>query len=286
MHRMRATILGLVLVMLTGCPFTAVNGYECKEACGETGVSKYTTDECVCNQPVKVEIIDASTEVSPAPVTPDEVIEGQWLDEDDTWQRTRLQAVMLARIWVNEVGKMLRPKAGGGTDGEPNLECRLIAHAVLNGRGKIINKETRRKATGYLEVMRELSPRVTGKAPPRLERQEWTSTLPAEGSEQPIGWVDERDGDWRIYADNWATLREAAVDMWVSGDVGEVPGGGVVVTWDMAGVESQRKTICKLAGGPGDEDGILGEGNWFWGWKGDEACVPETVAVADVVGAP
>ncbi len=203
----------------------------------------------------------------------------------DGWEFTVMQGIMLARIWASEETHVLRPdtEVGKGTGGKPSLGCRLIAHVVRNNRGRLLVRETREPVSGWFEIMRELSPHVTGKLEPNRPRQRWTSTLPVVGNEQPSGWDPDRDGSWHIYADNWVKLREAAVRMWTTQQLGSVPGGGRVMSWDSAGVMSTRKRLCRLLD---TEGAVLGSHNWFWGWEGDSACegsTSKTVKVAAVL---
>ncbi len=198
----------------------------------------------------------------------------------DTWARNPVQAVVLARIWVSELRGVLGP-TGLRFMRERNevpLGAHMITRTVLNNR-KLLVRETGKPVQGWIGVMRELSPRVTGKYPPREDRgrQQWTSTLPATGGDPPSGWVPERDGDWRLYSESWVLLRKHARRLWTRGALASVPGGGKPRAWDMEGYESKRKRLCKLNDGNGNP--LTAGGNWFWGFKGDPACLPVEVAL-------
>ena len=202
----------------------------------------------------------------------------------DTWNRNREQGVMLARLFASELRGVLGPKALKWYEqrGTLTVGCYMLTQVVLNSKKNVLVKETRLPVPGWMGVMQELSPRGTGKYPPRRARQEWTSSLPSYGDQAPAGWVTERDGDWRMFAASWVQLRKLAVYMWQHPHLTAfpVPGGGRPRAWDMVGYESTRKRLCKLDDGTGKP--LEAGGNWFWGYKGDPACLVEVIEVAQV----
>ena len=143
------------------------------------------------------------------------------------WKRSRAQGVMLARmaaseavyvLWDTDVCLERDDRKVCGTGGEVGSDAVHIAWTVVHNRG------AKSKFRGWLDVMRFLSPHVTRSKELTRPRQEWTSTLPAHGKAKPSGWVDERDGDWRLYAENWAAFRDNMVEMWVHHSMPQVAG--------------------------------------------------------------
>lgn len=213
---------------------------------------------------------------------PAAVASGKAVQGYDSWARTEEQGVMLARLWVSELSNDDKGMLGKHMEkflyekGTAPMAAHLLTHTVNNSRSLLV-RETREPVQGWLGVMRELSPYVTGKYEPKRPRQHWTSTLPETGEEAPAGWVPERDGDWRLYARSWVMLRKMAVSMWTRpAQLALVPGGGIPRAWDMEGYESTRKRLCKLDNGNGEP--LAAGGNWFWGFQGDPACLPVEVA--------
>jgi hypothetical protein len=137
------------------------------------------------------------------------------------WERTRAQGVALARIVVSEDTRVIRDrqpdcKASCGTSGALSPDAHGIALTVEE------NAKVMRGVKSYMDVMQRLSPHVTGAVPTNRARQAWTSTLPATGKEQPEGWVESRDGNWKSYANNWVAFREEMVQTWLGGSMEKV----------------------------------------------------------------
>lgn len=98
---------------------------------------------------------------------------------------------------------------------------RRITECLVNGEAIPVQVgETHAGEETYLSALRRLSSRVTGLARPRVRRQVWTSTLPADPETPPLGWVEcppvgeprsgPCNGRWASTAPEWAeTLARA-----------------------------------------------------------------------------
>lgn len=172
----------------------------------------------------------------------------------NVWKRTKAQGALLARIIVSERSAVLR-----GSDYDP-AELDLFASVVINNRDRFAN------AHGWIDVMGRLSPHVALLEPPTRPRQEWTSTLHGCTEAKPGGWVDERDGDWRIYSLAWQSFCLDVRDRWVADQWQHADG---VVAWGNI-ADSKRqlcrkvKRLCLVQ--------HFADGNLFFGRAGDPAC--------------
>jgi hypothetical protein len=135
-------------------------------------------------------------------------------------ERTSDQAIKLARWCVVEDACVLWPKGKGnrehpncGTHGELSAECKAIVEVAVNNR--------KLSHANWDETLAFMSPRMMGEEGPRSQRSRWVKGLSVEGMEPPEGWIDcrdhkECDGDWRLYADKWSTLRKNMISYWLS----------------------------------------------------------------------
>lgn len=193
------------------------------------------------------------------------------------WARTPHQAVLLARIIASEDTCTIRPlEARCGTAGEFTADAHGIAEVIENNRGQVLYPPRKlakllgvkqRWAKSWDEVMGSLAPHVTRTVELTRPRQEWTSTLPETGCQQPVGWVPARDGDWRLYAEHWCTLRDATIYAWMNQTFEGVP--GKPIAWGneedlINGIKNRG--LCRVPG--------VGSRNGFLARPGD-GCEPE-----------
>lgn len=197
-----------------------------------------------------------------------------------TWERTRAQGVQLARMCVNEDSRSLR-RLPGGTEGKPTIDHKLIAQTVLNRR------KAKSTFTGWLDVMKWLSPHVGRVKESKRHRHDVNAHLPANGDGPPFDWIDCRDvaegercdGDWRVHGPYWVDFRERMVDLWLTVDRRQVErelGGARPMGWG-----NEADIIRRLKNSPDRWCVIgMGERNFFIARPGHgcELNDPATVA--------
>jgi len=180
--------------------------------------------------------------------------------------RDRAQAVLIARVAASEDTRVLRDRQPDcrekcGTSGSPTPDALAIM--------RVVEVHAERQGLDFETAIRKLAPYATGTRPPIRPRQEWTSTLPARGKAQPTGWKPERDGSWPVFAENWASFREAMHEAWLGSETGMFA-RMAPVAW---GTEEdyqrnrERRGLCRLP--------CLGCVNVLAGKRGDPACLPE-----------
>ena len=137
------------------------------------------------------------------------------------WPRTRLQGVQLARMFINEDDRPLRPFPYG-TGGQITIDHKMIARVVYS------NRYRRSWFRSWIHVMHYLSPHVGKIKSATRHRHEWTSTLPSFGRKKPSGWIDcdgkikKCDGNWIIYRNYWVKFRESVIKYWMSTNFAEI----------------------------------------------------------------
>lgn len=192
-----------------------------------------------------------------------------------TWKRTREQGVQLARMGVNEDSRSLR-RLPGGTEGKPTIDHRLIAQTVLNRR------RAKSTFTGWLDVMKWLSPHVGKVKESKRHRHEVNAHLPANGGDPPPQWIDCRDvdegedcdGDWRVHGPYWVETRERIVDLWLTADFDRYPVKPVQWGNDddvIRFLKRKGETHCVLG---------IGERNFFVARDGDGCSVDDEATMA------
>lgn len=152
-----------------------------------------------------------------------------------SFPRTREQGVKLARWCVVEDACVLWPEGTGskdhpncGTDGELSEDCKAIVEVAENNRA--ISRKLSRSE--WDETLALMASRIMGDKEASSQRQAWIKELPANGTEPPSNWRDcgnhtsckGKDGDWRLYAERWANLRENMVEYWLTGPHDVCPG--------------------------------------------------------------
>ena len=105
----------------------------------------------------------------------------------------------LARVCANESTRPLR------TDGAVDADCRGIAATV--------HAWAAWQRTSHTVALHRLAPHVTQAKPPTRRRHAVYAQLPAHGTAKPPLWDDVLDGNWSLYARNWARFRDAVIVM-------------------------------------------------------------------------
>ena len=172
----------------------------------------------------------------------------------DAWNRSKAQGALLARIIVNENSSMLLPNRTY----DPT-ETQWYAAVAINNRKRFA-------AHGWLDVIGHLAPHVSLLKPYTQPRQEWTSTLVGCTEKKPTLWVDERDGNWELYALRWQSFCLDVRDEWLSS---EPAVNADVIAWgSIADSKRQlcrpRPRLCLITAFAG--------GNLFFGRAGSPSC--------------
>lgn len=181
--------------------------------------------------------------------------------------RNRRNAILIARVAVNENTRPLRPIEDGGSAGEPTSDAKaLIQEMVSFAEWKGVS--LRKAATWQSKY-------VTGvKEAKEGSQHAWTSTLPARGKKVPKGWIecsgkDDRgepspegcDGRWEIYADNWVAFRTWMIDQVTGGEIlAECEGNPITWGGDMDDHIAIRRGLCVIEG--------CGDRNTWWAFPG------------------
>lgn len=238
---------------------------------------------CSCSSSVAQDTV--STTVPVGPMEPVVVSEPVVEVEEETpnlviipeSDRTRVVAVLLARVAINENTRPLRPidDRGTGTAGEPTSDAKaMIQEQVAFAAWKKVS---------LLDAIQWQSKYVSGGKEPKPGTQHiWTSTLPARGSAMPEGWhqctgKDPEtgkavpkgcDGRWEIYADNWVKFRDWMIKTVVKDGQIEAECDGTPITWgcDQDNWIAINRGLCVIEG--------CGDKNAFWALPGqgcDEA---------------
>lgn len=166
-------------------------------------------------------------------------------------------AYCLAKVCISENASPLRAVDDGG-------DCDAIWLTTLNNQWK---KES------FREALSRMAPHVMGARPPTRVRQEWTNTLPFEGSEMPEGWIqctgDNKhncSGNWDIYAENWEKFRDSLIHRYKKGPSKVCDGKPIAWGSEMDRNIAINRKLCMLP---------CGNQNEFWARQGN-GCIADS----------
>lgn len=182
--------------------------------------------------------------------------------------RTRENAILMARVAINENSRPLRALNDKGTAGAPTEDAKALIQEMVSFAAW--------RQVSLKQAIRWQSKYVTGVKKPKAGRSHvWTSTLPATGNVAPSGWVEcpkgqppkDCDGRWAAYASNWEVFREWMVSQVLDGTI-EAPCDGSPITWggDMDDSIAIARGLCVIEG--------CGDRNTWWAFPGQGCAEP------------
>lgn len=112
------------------------------------------------------------------------------------------ERVAAARWAIHENGRPLRPLKDGGTAGQLTEDTFALLQTVRGFADWHRRKDLRTDG----DALRALGPHTAGNRPTTRHRRLVSRGLPADSLLRPSHW-DDSDGDWSVYAGNWAAFR-------------------------------------------------------------------------------